>query len=256
MVQIAAGANRCRGAIFYPKKVTNVNPFTVLDDEDSNHTHIQSHNRCLSAGSLKKRIPFVCSCSLPPLILAYQSLSTDMLPLVEQTLREAKAPAKKVKSTDDSNMLGTRLDNCEEKADDLLEIFQKIARKSTQEYVPSVYRSIAVKLGKYRAETLMGGMVEDLLALVAHHVFQAVMQKQVEPLEKARHELANVSPSLSESDLDEQAGTASQHGDGNRQFNNFGTGTQKNVDGSYFEAKGDQNFGMVPPKESMGKKET
>ncbi|KAK3681825.1 hypothetical protein B0T22DRAFT_445427 [Podospora appendiculata] len=43
-------------------------------------------------------------------------------------------------------------------------------------------------------------------------------------------------------DRDEQPGTASQHGDGNRQFNNFGTGSQKNVDGNYFEAKGDQNF--------------
>ncbi|KAJ4287135.1 hypothetical protein N0V88_007757 [Collariella sp. IMI 366227] len=43
--------------------------------------------------------------------------------------------------------------------------------------------------------------------------------------------------------LDEQPGTATQHGDGNRQFNNFGTGTQKNVDGNYFEAKGNQNFG-------------
>ncbi|KAK3897174.1 hypothetical protein C8A05DRAFT_39278 [Staphylotrichum tortipilum] len=87
------------------------------------------------------------------------------------------------------------------------------------------------------------------------HVLQAVMQKQVKPLEKARHELANVSPSLSESNVDEQAGTASQHGDGNRQFNNFGTGTQKNVDGHYFEAK-HQHIGMVPSKESMGRKET
>ncbi|KAK3680817.1 Alpha/Beta hydrolase protein [Podospora appendiculata] len=55
-------------------------------------------------------------------------------------------------------------------------------------------------------------------------------------------------------DLDEQPGTASQHGDGNRQFNNFGTGPQKNVEGNYFEAKGDQHFGMVPSKESMGRK--
>ncbi|KAK3688933.1 hypothetical protein B0T22DRAFT_512886 [Podospora appendiculata] len=164
------------------------------------------------------------------------------LPLVEQTLREAKTPAKKVEFTNDTNMLGTRMDNCEEKADNLLEIFQKIARKSTEEYVPSVYRSIAVKLGKHRVETLMGGILEDLLALVAHHMFQAVMQKQVEPLDKAKQELANVSPSLSESDLDEQPGTASQHGDRNQQFNNFGIGPQKNVDGNYFEAKGDQHF--------------
>ncbi|KAK3690562.1 hypothetical protein B0T22DRAFT_537180 [Podospora appendiculata] len=51
-----------------------------------------------------------------------------------------------------------------------------------------------------------------------------------------------MSPSLSESDVDEQPGTASQHGNGNRQFNNFGTGPQKNVDGNYFGSKGDQHF--------------
>ncbi|KAJ4287136.1 hypothetical protein N0V88_007758 [Collariella sp. IMI 366227] len=185
---------------------------------------------------------------------AFQEVNKCLL-LVEPTLREAKTPAKKVKSTDDANMLETRLYNCEEKAENLLEIFQKIARKRTEEFVPSVYRSIAVKLGKHRVETLMGGILEDLLALVTHQEFQAVTQNRVGPLEKARQELAKVSPSLSESDLDEQPGTATQHGDGNRQFNNFGTGTQKNVDGNYFEAKGSQNFGMVPSKESMGRKD-
>ncbi|KAK4097473.1 hypothetical protein N658DRAFT_500366 [Parathielavia hyrcaniae] len=178
------------------------------------------------------------------------------LPLVEQTLREAKLPAKKVKSTDDANMLETRLDNCETKADNLLEIFQKIARKSTEEFDPFVYRSIAVKLGKHRAETLMGGILEDLLAFVTHQMFQEAMQNRVGPLDKARQELANVSPSLSESDLDEQPGTAIQNGDGNRQFNNFGPGTQKNVDGNYFEAKGDQHLGTVPSKKSRGRKDT
>ncbi|KAK3682386.1 hypothetical protein B0T22DRAFT_521656 [Podospora appendiculata] len=55
-------------------------------------------------------------------------------------------------------------------------------------------------------------------------------------------------------DRDEQPGNASQHGDGNRQFNNFGTGPQKNVEGNYFEAKDDQDFGIVPSKESIGRK--
>jgi N-terminal domain on NACHT_NTPase and P-loop NTPases len=184
---------------------------------------------------------------------AFQELS-KWLPLVEQTLREAKTPAKKVRSAEDANVLGTHLDSCEEKADKLREIFQKVARKSTEEYDASAYRSIAVKLGKHRAETLMIGILEDLAVLAAHHVFQPVMQKQVEPLNKARQELENVPPSLSDSDFDEQPGTANQYGDGNRQFNNFGAGMMKNVDGHYFEAKGDQNFGMIPPKESAGRK--
>lgn len=41
---------------------------------------------------------------------------------------------------------------------------------------------------------------------------------------------------------------ASQHGENSRQYNSFGNSTQKIADGHYFEAKGDQNFGMIPPK--------
>lgn len=43
-------------------------------------------------------------------------------------------------------------------------------------------------------------------------------------------------------------GTAVQHGENARQYNLIGEGTQKITDGHYFEAKGDQNFGMIPPK--------
>ena len=41
---------------------------------------------------------------------------------------------------------------------------------------------------------------------------------------------------------------ASQHGENSRQYNCFGNSTQKITDGHYFEAKGDQNFGIIPPK--------
>ncbi len=45
-----------------------------------------------------------------------------------------------------------------------------------------------------------------------------------------------------------QPNSVSQPGDGNRQFNFFGSGNMNNVDGHYFMAQGDQNFGMIPPK--------
>ncbi|KAF4333419.1 n-terminal acetyltransferase A auxiliary subunit [Fusarium beomiforme] len=164
------------------------------------------------------------------------------LPLIEQTLREIKSPGRQVTSADDAKALETPLKSCEDKADKLLEIFQKIASKSKDEYVPSVYRAIAIKLGKHRVETLMDAILKDLEVLIAHRAFEAVTQKQVEPLAMARKELAKVLPSLPDTDLDEQPGSAIQYGDGNRQYNSFGLGTQKNVDGNYFEAKGDQNF--------------
>lgn len=58
-------------------------------------------------------------------------------------------------------------------------------------------------------------------------------------INKRRH--ANRSPA-------DKPDAASQHGDNARQYNLFGEGMQKIADGHYFEAKGDQNFGMIPPK--------
>lgn len=50
-----------------------------------------------------------------------------------------------------------------------------------------------------------------------------------------------------------QSDAASQHGDNARQYNLFNESTQKITDGHYFEAKEDQNFGMIPPKDSKEK---
>ncbi|KAM7211579.1 hypothetical protein V8F06_013049 [Rhypophila decipiens] len=176
--------------------------------------------------------------------------SSKCLRLVEQTLRTAKSPAKSVDTADDVEVLGARLDCSEEKADKLLEIFQKISRKSTEEFVPSVYRSTAVKLGKHSAETLMVGILEDLEMLAAHHLFRVVMQNQVEPLNKARQKLADVNPSLLDLDKEGQPGTANQFGDGNRMFANFG-GSQKNIEGGNYESGGGvMNIGMIPSKEA------
>ncbi|KAK4101838.1 hypothetical protein N658DRAFT_39535 [Parathielavia hyrcaniae] len=63
-------------------------------------------------------------------------------------------------------------------------------------------------------------------------------------------------PFSNNQDCGEQRGTAVQYGDGNWQFNNLGTGTQKNVDSNYFEAKGDQNFVIVPspPRSRWGER--
>lgn len=185
-------------------------------------------------------------CGLPE---AFQEVN-KCLPLVEQTLRDAKIPARKKNSADNAKALETLLNSCEDKADKLLEIFQKIAKKTREEYIPSVYQSCALKQGKHGVETLIDSILEDLGVLAAHQVLQAATQKQVEPLATAREELAKVPPSLPDSDFDSEPGTASQYSDRNRQYNLFRSGTMKNVDGHYFEAKGNQHFSTIPPKES------
>jgi hypothetical protein len=50
--------------------------------------------------------------------------------------------------------------------------------------------------------------------------------------------------------LVEKPGIANQYGNNNRQYTLVGDGTQKIAEGHLFEAKGDQHFGMIPPKEA------
>lgn len=139
-----------------------------------------------------------------------------LLLLVEQTLRDAKSPAKKFKSSDEAKALETVLYSCDEKADKLLEIFKKIAKNSKDQYDSSVYRAVVIKQGKHRVETLMDGILEDLEALFSHYIFPVEMQRQVEPLADAREQLAKATPLLANSDLAEQPSAANQYGDNNR----------------------------------------
>ena len=173
------------------------------------------------------------------------------LPLVERTLRDAKSPAERLESTEDSRALEAVLLDCVKKADNLRGIFEQLGEKSDGEYHSSVYRCIVIKQGKWRVETLMDGILEDLGTLVTHKAFLGEMHDQINLLEKAREHLARVCPSLADSDLADQPGAANQYGENSRQYNLFGEGTQRIADGHYFEAKGNQNFGIFPPKESV-----
>lgn len=184
-------------------------------------------------------------CGLPE---AFQEIN-KCLPLVEQTLQDAKSWAKRLKFADDTIALERVLYSCKEKANKLREIFKQISEMSKDQYDSSLYREIIVKQDKQRAETLMDGILEDLGALVTHNIYPVEMQRPVEPLAQARRELAEVSPSLADSDLADEPRAARQYGDSNCQYNLFGSGNQNIAGGHYFEAKGDQNFGMIPSKE-------
>lgn len=187
--------------------------------------------------------------NLPCLPEAFQE-TNKRLPLVEQILRDAKSPAKKLKSVEDARALEIVLYGFHEKASKLLEIVEIIGEDSKAEYDSAVYRGIIMKQGKQRVETLMVGLLEHLGTLVTNKVFLGEMQRQIEPLARAREELAEVSSSLSESDLADQPTAVNQYGANSRQYNLFGGGNQKIAAGHYFEAHGNQNFGMIPSMES------
>ncbi|KAJ5259217.1 hypothetical protein N7478_012198 [Penicillium angulare] len=188
--------------------------------------------------------------NLPSLPEAFQE-TQQWLPLVEKFLQEAKSPAKKVRSAEDARVPEIVLYSFHDKATKLLEIVENIGEYSKCEYDFSVYREIMMRQGRQRVEMLMVGLLEDLGTLVADRVFLGEMQRQIEPLSKAREELVQVSSSLAESDLAGRSTPASQYGANSHQYNLFGAGTQKITQGHYFEAHGNQNFGVIPSTDSI-----
>lgn len=181
---------------------------------------------------------------------AFQEAS-NWLPIVERTLRDVKSSAEKLKSAEDVRASKTALYSCDKKADNLLDIIEQLGEKSKGEYHSSVYQGIVMRQGKQRVETLMDGILESLGALVTHKAFLGEMHNQISLLAKGREDLAGVCPSLADSDLADLPGAANQYGENSRQYNLFGEGTQRIADGHYFEAKGNQNFGILPPKETV-----
>lgn len=164
---------------------------------------------------------------MPDLPEAFHEIN-NRLPLVVVTLTAAKGQAIHMEEDDDPEALLKALKGCKKKADQLSEIFQKIAKTCKKnKSVMSVYRTLVLKFGKARrVETLIENIVKDMLLLAAHRVFVPVTQDKVKPLEDGQEELKKVPPSIPDSEFEAEAVVANNYG--KDQFNNFG-GTFNNV---------------------------
>ena len=182
---------------------------------------------------------------------AFQEVN-KRLPIVEITLQSARTHAKKTPD-DQAQALETLLDNCKDKANSLLAIFKQIDKAKGKPFL-SVYLRLALNNGgkEGRVETLMGDIMKDVQALISYRVFQTATQSELEDLEKAIMELAQVEPSLPDSVFEEKAGSVNYYGKGDM-FNVTGSGSLKQINGPNFEAAGDQNFGMSPDLWNLGR---
>jgi len=178
-----------------------------------------------------------------------KTLAED-IPDVQETPQSTNNQAGDIQSQDKAEAPEILLANCKEKVKKLSEIFEKIAGESGKknEFAFTIYQEYVTKHGKeHQVEILMGGVLKDLIDTIAHRVFQGKMKDEVDQLEKAREDLAKVPPSLPSSTLDKKPGAASQYGDNNRQYNHFGKGDMKNIQGHSFQSNGAMNFGRGVP---------
>ncbi|RSL42799.1 hypothetical protein CEP54_015353 [Fusarium duplospermum] len=72
-----------------------------------------------------------------------------------------------------------------------------------------------VRVGKKgRVESLMSDILKDVTTLTGYRVFQTATQQQVEELKKAIEDMAQVEPSLSDSEFEEKTTSITHHGQG------------------------------------------
>ncbi|KAH8889904.1 WD domain-containing protein [Thozetella sp. PMI_491] len=176
------------------------------------------------------------------------------LPLVQDILEAARRQLQDAIPDDSSaDAIGPTIQSCQEKANALLEIFQKIDKEKTGvkgRPAFDVYRTTVLRLGKaHRVETLMQDILKGLKGLAIRHLFQTPTQIQVTELEKRIQELSKVEPSMPDSDLEAKGTMITQHvadhGTGNI-ANHTGPGQMKAIfGGNNFESGGaPMHFGM------------
>jgi len=155
----------------------------------------------------------------------------------------------------DSEAIKGVLIACQEKAESLNTIFQKINEKKVMENhakewsaIASFYRTMVLRLGKaHRVETLMQDILNGLKGLTMNQVFRSASQTQIERLEDAIKKLSEVEPSIKESDFEHGRANLTMHiasgGKGN-QFHSEGKSSQTNNLGpQYTLSHGNMNFG-------------
>lgn len=175
------------------------------------------------------------------------------LPLVIETLEAAHSQLR-VAPPDEASAKAIEpvIKGCQEKANALLVIFQKIDSGRTEAkdgWVLEFYRTIVLSGGKsHRVETLMQDILKGLKMLSLNQLFKTATQSQIARLEEAIHGLYKVQPSLPDSDFDDSGmlnvtQNVAHEGTGNQAVNRGGT--QQNVFGNQFQSQGGaMNFGM------------
>ncbi|KAK5063004.1 hypothetical protein LTR84_005080 [Exophiala bonariae] len=131
------------------------------------------------------------------------------------------------------------IDRCEEKADDLKQIFEKVIPGEHDGWKKR-YTKILQRLGNgSKVEELMLSITRDVQLIVNHHAVNAGMSEQNTELEKIVQELKSVKSSVYE---DESLGNTFNSG-GGAQTNNVNSGSGQQINNN--AAVGTQNFHSV-----------
>jgi hypothetical protein len=128
------------------------------------------------------------------------------------------------------------INRCKERAKTLDGIFQKVLPLDDASRLDR-YISAAKSLGKGgRVETLMKGLLDDVLLLASKHGMETVTAHQVDQLTKAIQDISTIEPSIPDSEYQETSFTNNNFGNGpmtnnnvlgNQKFQaNYGTGKQ------------------------------
>jgi hypothetical protein len=159
----------------------------------------------------------------------------NQLPLIVLTLQNAK-DGSRAAAEDDLVAVGPGLKSCEQQAQKLKEILQKVMTADTDGRLDR-YKKLVRTVGKgHRVETIARHIFEQLQLLQANHVFSNVATRS--DLQAAVTQLEETAPSLDEEDgiyISNGSGPINVARDHAKQTNNNFSGE--------FKPQGDINFG-------------
>ena len=162
------------------------------------------------------------------------------LPIIRDTLETCKSHLQAIQDslrTDVCEALEKTLEGCDDKANKLRQIFEKVLPGGNDGWEKR-YIKVIKRLGQgNKVEELMGSITEDVQLVVNHHAVKSAKPEQVAELEKIIQEMKSVRSSVRE----EEGSGMIFNSRGGAQTNNVLSGSGQQINNN--AAVGTQNFG-------------
>ena len=164
------------------------------------------------------------------------------LPIVGETLDSAKQSIAERKVNNEScNGVKVTVEDCEEKAKKLKELFQKAIPADGTSDLKRYYKAVKAWGKGSEVEKLMKGMLEDVQLLACERGMKTATKAQQDQIVKAITEVSAISASVPEHEVQETAFTNTNTGSGT-QYNAQGENIAQGSARQYISGRGQMTF--------------
>lgn len=165
----------------------------------------------------------------------------DRLPIVYDTLEATQIYIEKHPASANSGGLQLIIKACETRANQLKEIFHKVAPLGEDSRADRYLKAVRTMGKGAGVESLIKGILEDLQLLVGNHLVNMTSGEHIKDLATTIKEISSIEPSIPEGEFPDSGNVFNQYGSGHmfnatggKNLYNLGDGNQFQGENFYF----------------------